>query len=356
MRRLKLGLERIENSIIDWARIAVAALVVLSLGAVAEDRQVVEQEIDLSSWSAVTVGVGDLDEALDLWVKDFGFVIDATREGPDDDLALAWSIEPDDIVRQALVRSRNTRHGMLHLVEFADPEPAVRSGAQVFDLLPKNLDVYVDDMPARLAELSERGRTFRNDTFSEVTAPSGITFREMHMPGHDEINVVLLEILGGAEPLRRDGIAGVGPLILIVGDATKERSFFERVMRTRKLTDNVLEGPEIEKMVGLPPGAALDVSIWGRRDQPYGQIELIEYRGVDGENRYPRARPTSRGILHVSYEVSSLEPMKRRLDQHRIDFSEHGTVETLYGTGAVMSFFSPAGFRMELHERRQDAR
>ncbi len=340
----------------DWARIAAAALVVYSLGATAEDRSVVEQEIDLSSWSAVTVGVGDLDEALELWVTDFGFVVDGTRDGPDEGLAFAWGIEPGDIVRQALVRSRNTRHGMLHLVEFADPAPAVRSGAQVFDLLPKNLDVYVDDMPARLADLSKRGRTFRNDTFSEVTAPSGITFREMHMPGHDDINVVLLEILGGEEPLRRDGIAGVGPLILIVGDAAEERDFFERIIRTRKLTDNVLDGPEVEKMVGLPPGAALDVSIWGRRDQPYGQIELIEYRGVDGENRYPRARPKSRGILHVSYVVPSLEPMKRRLDENGIDFSEHGTIETLFGTGSAMSFFSPAGFRIELHERRQDAR
>lgn len=351
MRNLIRQLPSSTKRLTDWPRIAAAALVTYGLVATVEDSAAVEQDIDLSSWSAVTVGVGDLDEALELWVTDFGFVVDGTRDGPDPSLAFAWGIEADDIKRQALVRSRNTRHGMVHLVEFSDPSPTVRSGAQVFDLLPKNLDVYVDDMPGRIAELRERGHTFRNDTYSEVTAPSGITFREMHMPGHDDINIVLLEILDDAEPLRQDGIAGVGPLILIVGDAAKEREFFQRVMRTRKLTDNVLKGPEVEKMVGLPPGAALDVSIWGKQTQPYGQIEVIEYRGVDGENRYPRARPKSRGILHVSYVVSTLEPMKRLLDQHRIDFSEHGTLETLFGTGAAMSFFTPAGFRIELHER-----
>ena len=63
--------------------------------------------------------------------------------------------------------------------------------------LPKNLDIYVTDMPQRIDALKAAGRTFRNENFSEVTAPNGITFREIHMPGHDLINIVLLEILGG---------------------------------------------------------------------------------------------------------------------------------------------------------------
>lgn len=307
---------------------------------------------NLSSWTAVTVGVADLDEALRLWVDDFGFVVAERRTGPDAGLARLWSIDAEDISRQALVRTPGSRLGMLHLVEFVDPDPPVRAGAQVFDSVPKNLDIYVTDMPARLASLAAAGRSFLNDNYSEMTAPNGITFREMHMPGHDRINIVLLEIFGSDMTVPAGDFSGIGPLILIVDDATAEKAFYRDVIGLDLLSDNLLEGPSVEKMIGLPPGAALDVSIWGRSGWPFGQIEVIDYRGVDGNNLYPRARPKSLGVLHVSYETSGLEPMRRRLDDRRIEFSEHGSVSTLYGSGPAISFRSPAGFRIELHQRR----
>lgn len=306
---------------------------------------------ELSSWTAVTVGVTDLDDALTLWVGDFGLQLVERRAGPDPALARLWAIEAEDIVDQALVRTAGTRSGMLHLVQFDNPDAPVRSGAQVFDSLPKNLDVYVTDMPRRIAELTAAGRTFRNENFSEVTAPNGITFREIHMPGHDFINIVLLEILGGDMVVPDKLYAAVGPLIVIVDDADREKRFYEDVVGLEKLSDNLLEGPSIEKMIGLPPGAALDVSIWGKADRPYGQVEVIEYRGVNGNNLYSRAKPKSPGILHVSYEAPRLAPIRRLLDERRIEFSEYGPVPTLYGTGAVISLHSPAGFRIEIHER-----
>ena len=328
------------------------ALLGCALTASAQDRFDVNTGLKLSSWTAVTVGVADLDAALDLWVGDMEFSVAGRRDGPDEDLASLWAIDPDDIRRQALLRSQGSSLGMLHLVEFVEPDPPVRAGAQVFDSLPKNLDVYVVDMPERIAELRDAGRQFRNDDYSEVTAPSGVTFREIHMPVHDSINVVLLEIVGDETTVGRGAYAGIGPLIVVVDSASDERAFFASVIGADKLTDNILEGPDIEKMVGLPPGAGLDVSIWGRKEEPLGQIEIIEYRGVDGENRYARARPKALGVLHVSYALPTLDPVRRLLDQRRIEFSEHPAIDTLYGSGAVVSLYSPAGLRIELHERR----
>ena len=146
--------------------------------------------------------------------------------------------------------------------------------------------------------------------------------------------------------------SGVGPLILIVDDANSEKAFYRDIIGLDLLSDNILDGPEVEKMIGLPKGAALDVSIWGRAGYPFGQIEVIDYRGVDGASLYTRARPKSLGILHVSYEAKSLEPIRRRLDDRRIEFSEYGEIDTLYGTGPVIAFLSPAGFRIEVHQRR----
>ncbi len=312
------------------------------------------ENTDLSSWTAVTVGVADLDEALGLWVGDFGFVVAERRSGPDAALASLWSIDAADIARQALVRTSGSTLGMLHFVEFVDPDPPVRAGARVFDSVPKNLDVYVTDMPARLEALAAGGRGFRNERYSEMTAPNGVTFREMHMRGHDRINVVLLEILGGDMTVPGGEFAGVGPLILIVDDAAAEKAFYRDIIGLDLLSDNLLEGSEVERMIGLPPGAALDVSIWGRKGRPFGQIEIIDYRGVEGGNLYPRAQPKSLGILHVAYETRNLAPLRRRLDDRRIEFSEHLSVSTLLGKGPAISFASPAGFRIEIHERAPD--
>lgn len=304
----------------------------------------------IAGWSSVTVGVKDLDVALDLWVDTFGFDLADRRTGPDTELARLWGLVPDDIAEQALVRTGNSHFGMIHFVEFNAPGLPVRQGAQVFDLVPKNLDVYVDDLPLRFVELKDAKRTFRTDNYSEVTAPDGTTFREIHMPSHDDINVVLLEVLGKPLPFSPRGYAGVGPLIFIVPDASTEKSFFENVMQLDKLNDNLLKGPEIERMIGLPPGAGLDVSIWGRVGNNFGDIEIIEYQGVRGRDLYPHTRPKSLGILHISYVVPDAAQLLYRLRAAGIEASHHGRIDSLTGEGVVSSFNTPAGLRIEVYE------
>ena len=240
--------------------------------------------------------------------------------------------------------------GRLHLVEFNDPDPPVRAGAAVFDSCPKNLDVYVRDMPTQFASLKTAGTHFRNDIYSDVTAPNGIRFREIHMPVHDAINVVLLELVGKAMTFTDAGYAGIGPVITIVPDAAAEKAFYDAVLGLDMLSDNILAGPEIEKMVGLPRGAALNVSIWGEAGVDLGQIEIIEYQGVRGADLYPRARPKALGILHVTYRVLSLVSLLRRLEAAGLSCERHGHVPTLAGVGETVSFRTPSGFRIEAVE------
>ena len=116
------------------------------------------------------------------------------------------------------------------------------------------------------------------------------------------------------------------------------------------LNDNVLEGPEIERMVGLPPGAALDVSIWGNADNPFGQMEIIDYRGVEGADLYPRAMPRQRGILHVTYAAADLEELIRSLDGAGIAWTDKGAVASLSGAGRFTRFRSPAGFQIQVFQ------
>jgi catechol 2,3-dioxygenase-like lactoylglutathione lyase family enzyme len=299
------------------------------------------------AWSSVTVGVADLDEALSLWRTAFGLEVRFGREGADEDLSRLWNLPTDAIQRQALIAAPGVATGMIHLVEFTHPGPVIREGAQAFDVVPKNLDIYVQDMPSRVDALRKAGYRFRNEHYSEVTAPDGTQFREIHLPSHDGINVVLLEILGLTMPFNPVGFSGVGPLITIVNDAASERAFFQDIIGLSMLSENLLDGPEIEKMVGLPKGAALDVSIWGDAVAPFGQVEIIDYRGTQGKNLYPLTVPPNRGILQLKYQVADLDVFSVLLQQAGISHSLPVDVDVLPGKGRHLRFRSPAGLNLE---------
>jgi len=306
----------------------------------------------MNPFTSVAVGVASLDEALSLWVDQFGLALEARREGPDAVLARLWRLADTDIRRQALVATPGQRFGMIHLVEFDGPEPPVREHASATDCCPKNLDVYADNLPQKMQDLAARGCQFRNPVHSEVTVSDGTRFREAHMPTHDDINVVLLEVMGWDLPYSENGFAAVGLLITIVPDAEREKHFYGEVLGLEKLSDNLLQGVEVEAMVGLPAGAAMDASVWGRKGDLLGQVEVIEYRGASGADLYPRARPKSLGILHISFDASDIAPIRRRLAEARIDVIEHGRLSTLATSGDMISFLSPAGLRIEITAAR----
>jgi catechol 2,3-dioxygenase-like lactoylglutathione lyase family enzyme len=298
----------------------------------------------------VTVGVADLDQALELWEGIFGFSELANSEGDDAELAALWQILPGDIRRQALLGIVGSEFGKLHLVEFTKPGAPVRKGAQVFDLCPKNLDIYARDLPARVKEMQAMGIHFRTEGPAEVTAPDGTAFREIHMPAHDELNIVLLEVIGKEMAYSDKGFTGVGPLIAIVDQAATERAFYADVMGMDLLSDNLIEGPEIERVVGLPNGARLDVSIWGSRSESLGQIELVNYQGVTGNNLYPITVPPCLGILHVTYKVTDLDTFKQKLQDAGIAYNDRRNRTVISGSGHFIRFRSPVGMNIEVFE------
>ncbi len=303
----------------------------------------------LGAFSHVTVGVADLPAAERLWTELFGLEVVAQREGPDPELARLWQLEPDAIRRQALIATPGAAAGRLHLIEWTCPGAAVREGAEVYDRLPKNLDLYTRDLPARYEALKRRGVSFKSP-WLEMPGPPGLTFREVHLPGHDQINFVLLEVIGEGydTPLSPAGFAGVGPLVTIVPDVAAEMRFYTEVLGMDITLELLLTGPDIERTVGLPPGAGLDLRVVGDPAEPLGRLEGIEYQQVAGESLYPRARPPAVGILHANYQVDDLDVLLRRLGQAGVACEDHGDIATLAGSGQVISFHSPAGLRLEV--------
>ena len=304
-----------------------------------------------SAWHWVSIGTADVEGALDFWVGRLGFECASRAEGDDPGLREHWGIADRQIARQAMVRAVGAENGGMHLVEWDVAAESVRADAQVFDLCPKNLDIYVDDLPARMAQLVEQGVVFRNERYSEAVSPDGVHFREIHLAGHDDINIVLLQVIGSDTPIPNSGFYGLGPLVCIVRDPAAEKRFIELVLGLSLSHNNVLQGPEIEEMIGLPPRCALEVSIWAEPGQPLGEVELVTYQGTEGEDRYPRAQPRARGITHLNWWVDDIEAFAAHLRAQGVPYAVSKVKGNLFQSSSSLVFQSPAGLRLEVHQR-----
>ncbi len=307
--------------------------------------------VALGAFSHATVGVADLGRAVSFWTGYFGFEVAARRDGSDAALAALWDIPRTAVSRQALLRTTGARAGAIHLVEFAEPAAPVRRDARAFDHLPKNLDVYVRDMATRFEQLKAQGLKFRSDPITSP-GPDGMIFKEVHLPGPDDTNVVLLEIIGEGydTTFNAKGFAGIGPLITIVPSLAREEAFYTGVLGMAITLAIRLHGPVIEKMIGLPEGASLILKVYGDPAEPLGRVEVIEYERTEGRNLFGRARAPALGTLHVTYRVATLAPVLARLGAAGLGHVDHGEKRLLYGHGRVISFQSPAGFRLEIQE------
>ena len=303
----------------------------------------------LTAWSWVSIGTNDLAAACAFWVDTLGFECIDRIEGDDLGLREHWQLTDRLICRQAMLQSPGAACGAIHLVEYNTAGATVRQDAAVFDLCPKNLDIYVDDLPRRMAELAARGVRFRNDQYSEAVSPDGVHFREIHLAGHDDINIVLLQIMGGDALPTRSGFYGVGPLVCIVSDPAAEKAFYRDVMGLSLAHDNILAGPEIEQMIGLPAGCALEVSIWAQIGQSLGEVELVTYQGTQGTNRYPRAAPGARGVTHLNWWVEDMADWVDHLAQLNVPFKRSRLSGRLIQSSESVRLHSPAGLRIEVH-------
>ena len=81
-------------------------------------------------------------------------------------------------------------------------------------------------------------------------------------------------------------------------------------------------------------------------------VEVIEYERTTGSNLFARAKAPALGTLHVTYQVPELGPLLDRLGAGKVRYVDHGNRRLLYGTGRLISFHSPAGFRIEVQEIR----
>lgn len=293
----------------------------------------------------VTVGVADLEPVLDLWQGTFGMDVVARRDGPDAGLARLWDIAPGRIEAQALLRSPGTRAGWLHFVQFARPDAPVREGADSMDLGPKNLDVYCDDIRARVGALEADGWTFRSRVIDYNVGD--IQASEVQMPGPDETNIVFVEVVGQSMPVSSKGYCGITSFVVIVPDIDAEAAFYKDVFGFEELLRHRITGEGIEEIVNLPSSTGVEMSVLGRENESFGRVELIQYDNSRGCDRFGRAKAPARGSLHCAFRVASVSDV---LDASSGDSRRVDDIDTLFSDGPIGVLTTPAGLRVEIFE------
>ena len=306
----------------------------------------------IRSIDTIIVGVQNINEAIELWVNQFGLDIVSEREGIDGDLSRLWQLEDDEITKQALLATPKIDVGKIHLVQFKNPSTAVRQNANATDLGPKNLDVTCLDLPSKYDELIKMGYQFRSEYVGYKIESIGADVLEVQMPGHDHTNIIFVEQLGEKIQLSKRGYGGITSLVTIVSELDEETDFFMDILSLKEALSEDLFGEHVEKMIGLPKGGGLRLNLLeGDEIDRYGRVELVAYIGAEKQDDlYKIANPPALGTLHCVFRVEDIDNIKNKLRNRSVSFKEHGLLDLIYGKGEIISFRSPAGLRIEVQQ------
>ena len=306
----------------------------------------------IRSIDTIIVGVQNINEAIELWVNQFGLDIVSEREGIDADLSRLWQLEDDEITKQALLATPKIDVGKIHLVQFKNPSTAVRQNANATDLGPKNLDVTCLDLPSKYDELIKMGYQFRSEYVGYQIESIGADVLEVQMPGHDHTNIIFVEQLGEKIQLSKRGYGGITSLVTIVSELDEETDFFMDIFSLKEALSEDLFGEHVEKMIGLPKGGGLKLNLLeGDELDRYGRVELVAYIGAEKQDDlYKIANPPALGTLHCVFRVEDIDNIKNKLRNRSVSFKEHGLLDLIYGKGEIISFRSPAGLRIEVQQ------
>ena len=306
----------------------------------------------IRSIDTIIVGVQNINEAIELWVNQFGLDIVSEREGIDADLSRLWQLEDDEITKQALLATPKIDVGKIHLVQFKNPSTAVRQNANATDLGPKNLDVTCLDLPSKYDELIKMGYQFRSEYVGYQIESIGADVLEVQMPGHDHTNIIFVEQLGEKIQLSERGYGGITSLVTIVSELDEETDFFMDIFSLKEALSEDLFGEHVEKMIGLPKGGGLRLNLLeGDEIDRYGRVELAYIGAEKQDDLYKIANPPALGTLHCVFRVEDIDSIKKNnLRNRSVSFKEHGLLDLIYGKGEIISFRSPAGLRIEVQQ------
>lgn len=139
---------------------------------------------------------------------------------------------------------------------------------------------------------------------------------------------------------------------IVVTDLERSVRFYVDLLGLRETRRARLTGAWIEAIVGL---AGVDAEVAYVQPQGGGpRIELIRYHAPEGVDLPENARPNTRGLRHIAFQVEDMDGLHARLTEAGVPFFgppvpvPHGVVRHDDGDKSLCYFLDPDGVILEL--------
>ncbi len=270
----------------------------------------------------MTIGVRNLDKALELFHRRMDLDMDDFGDMPDDILA-AWGLPAAASAQYALLSRDGYRADKLRLIQWdLVAQHVVRNdllpgGPDLpLDIGPKAIDLYIPgDMPAAVGTLEAMGYPLINGPVNYEF--SGL-IEAMHA-GPDGVSLLLMTRPDGPSgDIRPDlpkGTYGeIASLSVVSALPMDSARFYGDLLQIPKTLDREAS-PRIARAVatlnGFPPETRVHWQMYVEENQPSAKMALVHYPGNAGKRLTGRMRPGRIGICLYSFERSDLDTLTR---------------------------------------------
>jgi len=312
----------------------------------------------------VTVGVRDVDRALDLFKDVMGLRVESDIQAPPP-LVAAWQLPQATQVRLVELSCAGYPVGRLRLAEFDPPaERLVRAdfdggGDQGTDIGPKAIDFYVHKPVAEaVAELEAAGCQARSRPIHYEVGE--IETEEVVLTGPD--GVPMLVMYGHRHPpssMRGSGqrctYSEIPTISVVCGDLDASRRFYEGLLGLQPGTDAEVSA-ELRDIVcdltGVPHGNRIHMLIYQQPDEPSGKYLLVHFFEASKRRLEGRMRPGHLGISLYTHDVEDLTGLERRLREAGVEIVSGPTTVAAGPAGTYRALLA-RGPNEELFELRE---
>lgn len=182
----------------------------------------------------------------------------------------------------------------------------------------------VESLRSRNSTSSQADQDFARPTGSSATRKPLRLWppTTLRCPGEDSVihwlglHLVFAAVLGlllTSSPASA-GVREIGPIVLTVGDLDRQLAFYTNALPFVPLAEECAQGPELERMTGLPAARTRSVTL-GLGDE---RIQLVQFLEPKGRPLPADSRSFDHWFQHLAIVVSDMDRAYAHLRAHQV--------------------------------------
>lgn len=242
----------------------------------------------------VTLCTPDAAQAIALYRDGLGFQVVSESVWPAQPWRQVWKLPPGPDLQVVELGKPRAHGGGIRIVSV--PElPVVRGGRLPNQPGPYAWDFYVRDMQACVQRIKDLGWAFRSEPQKYPLFGQDFDVTEVMLEGPQGLLHALVEYIPGQHRCvlgidDSEETSEMIALVVVVDSIDAPRAAMIEGLGADIAMDETFAGPEVERLLDLPPGSAFQMVLMRGPSRRSARFELLE--SIGGE-------PVSSGIPHV---------------------------------------------------------